>query len=116
MTGPSPDYYAVLQIPRSASQQEIARAYRALMRSHHPDVASGDTAPGELQLIMQAFAVLRNPKRRAAYDREISRAAAAGETAGKSQNIPRPRGPAPGTPAARHTRAVGERTVALKPT
>jgi DnaJ-class molecular chaperone len=88
MTGPSPDYYAVLQIPRSASQQEIARAYRALMRSHHPDVASGDTAPGELQLIMQAFAVLRNPKRRAAYDREISRAAATGETAGKSQNIP----------------------------
>jgi DnaJ-class molecular chaperone len=88
MTSPSPDYYAVLQIPRGASQQEIARAYRGLMRRHHPDVASGEAVPAELQLVMQAFAVLRDPKRRAAYDREISRAAAAEEPARKPQNIP----------------------------
>ena len=71
MTSPSPDYYAVLQVPRGASQQEIARAYRALMRRHHPDVAGEDALPAELELIMQAFAVLRDPKRRAAYDREV---------------------------------------------
>ncbi|MDQ0866819.1 hypothetical protein [Arthrobacter globiformis] len=37
MTSPSPDYYAVLQVPRGASQQEVARAYRALMRGGRAD-------------------------------------------------------------------------------
>ncbi|MDQ1058606.1 DnaJ-class molecular chaperone [Arthrobacter globiformis] len=74
MTRPVPDYYAVLNVSRGASPQEIARAYRALMRRHHPDVAGGEAAPAELQLIMQAFSVLRDPKRRHAYDREASRA------------------------------------------
>jgi DnaJ-class molecular chaperone len=46
MTSPSPDYCAVLQVPRGASQQEIARAYRALMRRHHPDVAGEDALSG----------------------------------------------------------------------
>ena len=73
MTRPVPDYYAVLHVSRGASPQEIARAYRSLMRRHHPDVAAEGAAPAELQLIMQAFAVLRDPKRRHAYDREASR-------------------------------------------
>jgi len=97
MTSPSPDYYAVLQVPRGASQQEIARAYRALMRRHHPDVAGEDALPAELELIMQAFAVLRDPQRRAAYDREVFAAAAAGESGRQPQDIPvrvvRPREP-----------------------
>lgn len=97
MTSPSPDYYAVLRIPRGASQQEIARAYRALMRRHHPDVAGDDALPAELELIMQAFAVLRDPKRRAAYDREVPAAAAAGESGRQPQDVPvrvvRPREP-----------------------
>ena len=93
MTSPSPDYYAVLQIPHGASQQEIARAYRAQMRRHHPDVASGEAVPAELQLVMQAFAVLRDPKRRAAYDREVLAAAEGGPagtqpSASKPRNIP----------------------------
>ncbi|MFC9334746.1 J domain-containing protein [Arthrobacter sp. NPDC057009] len=93
MTSPSPDYYAVLQIPKAASQQEIARAYRTQMRRHHPDVASGEGVPAELQLVMQAFAVLRDPKRRAAYDREVLAAAArepagAQPSASKAQDIP----------------------------
>lgn len=45
MTRPAPDNYAVLQIPHRASQQEVARAYRALMRRHHPDVANGEAVP-----------------------------------------------------------------------
>lgn len=89
MTSPSPDYYAVLQVPRGAPQQEIARAYRALMRRHHPDVASGEAVPAELQLVMEAFAVLRDPERRAAYDREVL-AAAAGEAAGMQQAASKP--------------------------
>jgi DnaJ-class molecular chaperone len=68
------DYYAVLRVKPAASQQEITRAYRALMRTHHPDVDGGttrdrDVEDRELLQIMQAYAVLRDPARRAAYDR-----------------------------------------------
>lgn len=65
-----PDHYAVLHVPRTATQREIARAYRSLMRTHHPDLDNPTAVPAELQLIMQAFEVLRDPKRRLAYDRE----------------------------------------------
>ena len=69
-----PDYYDVLQVKPAASQREISRAYRALMRTHHPDLDGGAGKDGELSRggllqIMQAFAVLRDPARRAAYDR-----------------------------------------------
>jgi DnaJ-class molecular chaperone len=89
-----PDHYAVLRVDASATQQQIARAYRALMRTHHPDVDGGadggETADRELQntellRIMQAFAVLREPARRAAYDRSLARRA--GPIDGP-QNIP----------------------------
>jgi DnaJ-class molecular chaperone len=96
----TPDYYAILQVPRDASQQQISRAYRALMRSHHPDMDGGRAPAGgqrgvqdgaleagsvggrqqqeaELLRIMQAFAVLRDPARRAAYDREAGAGPAA---------------------------------------
>ncbi|MEN8584789.1 J domain-containing protein [Burkholderia sp. RS01] len=89
MTRPVPDYYAVLHVSRGASPQEIARAYRALMRRHHPDVAGGEAAAAELQLIMQAFSVLRDPKRRHAYDREDFRAGRAAPPA--EHNHPRER-------------------------
>ncbi|WP_104060558.1 J domain-containing protein [Arthrobacter sp. 4R501] len=69
-----PDYYDVLRVRPSASQQEISRAYRALMRTHHPDLdgratVGRDLSRAELLQIMQAFSVLRDPARRAAYDR-----------------------------------------------
>jgi curved DNA-binding protein CbpA len=99
-----PDYYRILRVPPDATQQQISRAYRALMRSHHPDLDAGrasagphlgdaETGPppdGDLLRIMQAFAVLRDPARRAAYDRQVqpapaARAAPPSETA---RNIP----------------------------
>lgn len=82
-----PDHYAALGVQASATGQEIARAYRSLMRTHHPDAdggaAAGAAAGGrgaqdreiheiELLRIMQAFAVLRDPARRAAYDRSLA--------------------------------------------
>lgn len=78
-----PDYYAVLKVARTATRQEISRAYRALMRIHHPDVhgGSGSAAAGDgtdsggadsLPEIMEAFAVLRDPMTRAEYDRTLS--------------------------------------------
>lgn len=67
------DHYAVLHVPRTATQREIARAYRSLMRTHHPDLDNPTAVPAELQLIMQAFEVLHDQKRRLAYDRELLR-------------------------------------------
>ena len=100
-----PDYYAALRVDASASQQEISRAYRALMRNLHPDVDGGSPGRAEtgqsdpalknsvrnndLLRIMQAFAVLRDPARRAAYDQ--SRASPQTETrrqASGAQSIP----------------------------
>jgi DnaJ-class molecular chaperone len=108
MSRPVPDYYTVLHVSRGASPQEIARAYRALMRRHHPDVAGPEVtgreaAPAELELIMQAFAVLRDPKRRHAYDRDASRAGPAASSAGP--NRPRQGQEATG----QDTRQSGER-------
>ncbi|MFP3462689.1 J domain-containing protein [Arthrobacter globiformis] len=85
MTVPVPDHYAVLRVSRGASPQEIARAYRALMRRHHPDMGSADAVPAELQLIMKAFSVLRDPQRRRAYDREAARSRRTGPEVGESK-------------------------------
>jgi DnaJ-class molecular chaperone len=61
-------YYAALQVAPDATQQQISRAFRALMRQRHPDV--GNPAGGDdVRSILAAFAVLRDPKSRAAYDR-----------------------------------------------
>ena len=66
----TPDYYAILRVAPDATRQEVSRAYRALMRSHHPDMDGPAAAEGELLRIMQAFHVLGDAGRRAAYDRQ----------------------------------------------
>jgi DnaJ-class molecular chaperone len=64
-----------LNVPRHATQDEIGHAYRALLRRHHPDTraASGEKqaaqADAALQQILAAYTVLRDPARRADYDR-----------------------------------------------
>ncbi|MCO4263313.1 J domain-containing protein [Pseudarthrobacter sp. MDT3-26] len=80
-----PDYYDVLRVKPAASQQEISRAYRVLMRTRHPDLDGGatvdrDVQDGELLRIMQAFAVLRDAARRATYDRSRNGPSAPGGT------------------------------------
>lgn len=67
-------HYAVLRVTPDASRQQIGRAFRALMRQQHPDV--GQASDGEeARAILAAFAVLRDPRSRAAYD--VGRAAPA---------------------------------------
>jgi curved DNA-binding protein CbpA len=65
------DYYAVLGVPTSATQKEISRAFRTLMRTRHPDVDAAAATPtsSEVLGIMRAFSVLKDPKKRAEYDR-----------------------------------------------
>ncbi|HET7790354.1 MAG TPA: molecular chaperone DnaJ [Gemmatimonadales bacterium] len=64
------DYYAVLGVARDASEAEIKKAYRKLAMEHHPDRNEGDKGSEEkFKEITAAYEVLRDPDKRAAYDR-----------------------------------------------
>ena len=70
--GRESDLYAALGVPPDASPAEIAHAYRQLVRAHHPDTRSDSDQPAAatpLHEIVTAYEVLRDPDRRAAYDR-----------------------------------------------
>ena len=62
------DYYAVMGVDRDASQDEIKRAYRKLARKFHPDVSKEPDAEARFKELGEAYEVLKDPERRAAYD------------------------------------------------
>jgi molecular chaperone DnaJ len=63
------DYYEVLGVKKTASQEEIRKAFRKLARKHHPDVNPGDKAAEEkFKQISEANDVLSDPKKRKVYD------------------------------------------------
>jgi molecular chaperone DnaJ len=64
------DFYAVLGVARDAEEADIKKAYRKLAMEHHPDRNNGDKAAEEkFKEITEAYEVLRDPDKRAAYDR-----------------------------------------------
>jgi molecular chaperone DnaJ len=64
------DYYEVLGVSKSASADEIKKAYRRLAMKHHPDRNKGDgDSEGKFKEAKEAYEVLRDRDRRAAYDR-----------------------------------------------
>ena len=68
MTGKR-DYYEVLGISRSASSDEIRNAFRTLAKQYHPDVAEEGGTEERFKEINEAYAVLSDAERKAAYDR-----------------------------------------------
>lgn len=62
------DYYKILGVPRSASADEIKRAYRKLARQFHPDKNKAKNAEDRFKEINEANEVLGDPKKREAYD------------------------------------------------
>jgi curved DNA-binding protein CbpA len=72
--GPGPDLYQLLGVPREASREEIARAWRRRARAEHPDARPADAdAPARFRALAGAWQVLGDPGRRAAYDRALAR-------------------------------------------
>ena len=69
-----PDYYAILGVLPAASRGEVRAAYRRLARRHHPDVNPPDeddvAANKFMRQLNDAYEVLNDPRRRAAYDRQ----------------------------------------------
>jgi molecular chaperone DnaJ len=63
------DYYGVLGLSRSATPEEIKRAFRLLAREHHPDVNQDPKAAERFKEINEAYQILSDPERRAYYDR-----------------------------------------------
>jgi len=63
------DYYEILGVPRTASQDELKQAFRRLARQHHPDVNNAPEAEERFKELNEAYAVLSDDDKRAAYDR-----------------------------------------------
>jgi molecular chaperone DnaJ len=63
------DYYEVLGVPRTATLEELKSAFRRLARQYHPDVNKDEDAEEKFKEINEAFAVLSDEEKRAAYDR-----------------------------------------------
>ncbi|GAB4348376.1 MAG: DnaJ C-terminal domain-containing protein [Immundisolibacter sp.] len=63
------DYYKTLGVARDASTEDIKRAYRKLARKYHPDVSKEADAEARFKEVAEAYEVLKDAEKRAAYDR-----------------------------------------------
>lgn len=62
------DYYKTLNVKRTASQEEITKAFRKLAREYHPDVNKAADAEDKFKQLNEAYEVLRDPEKRTQYD------------------------------------------------
>jgi molecular chaperone DnaJ len=63
------DYYEILGLPRTASEQDVKKAFRRLARELHPDVSEAPDADEQFRQVAEAYEVLSNRERRDLYDR-----------------------------------------------
>src|ERR1700723_113686 len=71
-TTPKKDYYEILGVKKSASAEDIRKAFRKLARKYHPDVIPGDkSAEEKFKTLSEANDVLSDPKKRKMYDQLV---------------------------------------------
>jgi curved DNA-binding protein len=62
------DYYKILGVARTATAEDIKKSYRRLARKYHPDVSKEKDAEEKFKELQEAYEVLKDPEKRAAYD------------------------------------------------
>ena len=62
------DYYKILGVARTATAEDIKKSYRRLARKYHPDVSKEKNAEEKFKELQEAYEVLKDPEKRAAYD------------------------------------------------
>ncbi|RKP08280.1 hypothetical protein THASP1DRAFT_29913 [Thamnocephalis sphaerospora] len=93
LTPPETDYYGVLNLSKTASEEEIKDAYRRLCRLFHPDKHSGApelkrAAEERFQIIQRAYEVLADPRRRALFDQFGEEGLTLGQEIGQRYKTP----------------------------
>jgi curved DNA-binding protein len=73
------DYYAIMGLSRDATPEQLKQAYRKLARKYHPDVSKEKNAEARFKEVGEAYEVLRDPQKRAAYD-QLGKGPAPGES------------------------------------
>jgi curved DNA-binding protein len=73
------DYYAIMGVPRDATPELVKQAYRKLARKFHPDVSKEKDAEARFKEVGEAYEVLHDPQKRAAYD-QLGKGPAPGES------------------------------------
>src|SRR3972149_3968666 len=76
------DYYEILGVPHDASKDDLKSAYRRLAKQYHPDVNKDHTAEEKFKEVSEAYGVLSNDEKRAAYNRYGHAAFQGGQGAG----------------------------------
>src|SRR5437016_994597 len=87
------DYYKVLGVERTASADQIRKAYRRLAHKYHPDVSKEPNAEARFKEMQEAYEVLKDPEKRAAYDQLGGQWNAGGHVAPPSASRPRQASP-----------------------
>ena len=82
----TPNYYALLEVAPNASAAEIKRAYRRLARLHHPDL-NAQAQDVHIKRLNEAYEVLSDPKKRAAYDEQLRQARLRAEAVRRQQEL-----------------------------